>query len=310
MSRTPITVMLVLCAALLSGCVARLAYSNADGFVVRQLRDYVDLTREQEALVRNTVADSLLWLGVTRGEDYAALLRELGQDLDRLDAAGWERYVLLSGEYLEELASSVAPRLVELLLDLSPAQQEAFFASLERRNVELAEERERESARYQDPVVRQVERLEEQISGWLGRLTEPQRELIVHHGSALESTGDMWLAQRRTWQQALREELEAGSDPAVCERISQLVTAPQSLWPEAYAGVIERNRERVVVLLAELSPTLSAAQQQRAQRRLERYARTLEGIGELAARDWQRQCGAADCEVPVAAVCPLTLAGS
>lgn len=308
MSRTTFTVMLVLAATLLTGCVARLAYSNADSFVLRQLRDYVELSRAQEALVRETVADSLLWLGVSRGQDYASLLRELGEDLDRLDAAGWERYVLLSSEYFEEIAAAVAPRLTELLEDFSPAQREDFFAALEKRNLELAEERAREAG--QDPVVRQVERLEEQFSGWLGRLSPAQRELIARHAASFETTGDLWLVQRRTWQAALRAKLEDGDDDALCDGVTRLVATPQSLWPEDYAGIIERNRERVIVLLAELSPTLSPAQQQRAQRRLERYARTLEGIGELAARDWQRQCGGPDCEVPAAAVCPLPLAAT
>jgi hypothetical protein len=308
MSRTPFTVMLLLCAALLSGCVARLAYSNADGFVVRQLRDYVELTQAQEAQVREIVADSLLWLGVTRGEDYARLLRELGEDLERLDAAGWERYFLLSADYLEEFASSVAPRFADMLADLSPAQREGFFEALEERNVELAREREKE--RGEDPAARQVERLEEQFANWLGRLSDPQREIVTRHASGLESTGEMWLAQRRTWQQALRTQLETSDRLSACDGISRLIVAPQSLWPEAYAGIIERNRERVVVLLAELSPTITEAQQQRAQRRLERYARTLEGIGELAARDWQRQCGGLDCAEPVAAVCPLPPAGT
>jgi hypothetical protein len=299
------TALVLLAASLASGCVARLAYNNADSFVLRYARDYVDLTVPQADMVRLIVGDSLSWVGITRSADYATMLRELGDELPALDAAGWEGYLSLGAEYAEELAGVTAPGMARLLLSLSPAQREAMFATLEERNVEMQRERDE----LADPQAERLERLEAQFRGWLGRLSPQQRALVRSHAAGLESTGEMWLTQRRLWQQTLREALEAdpvssNGEVSGCSRVGMLLIAPQQLWSEPYAAVLERNRQRMVVLLAEFSPTITPVQQQRAQRRLQRYAGTLEGIGQLALRDWQRSCEGADCLPPEPAYCP------
>lgn len=291
--------MLLFAIALLAGCVARLAYYNAEGYVVREAARYVELDAAQRTQLREIVRDALAWKGTTRSAEYAGLLRELGEDLGRLDRYGWERYLLQGGEYLEELGAQFAPRLATLLQSLDELQREAFFAELESRNVELAEER----ADIDDPAVERVEQLERQLRRWLGRLTAEQQALLAQRASTFETTGDLWLAQRRRWQQALREALTRDG-PEACGAVVALLLEPQALWPEDYAGVIERNRERSLVLLGELSATLTDTQWQRAGRRLERYAGTLEGIGELAARDWRRSCGELPCPPPPPRACP------
>lgn len=286
--------LLLLAVSLVSGCVARLAYNNADSFVLRSIRDYVTLTDPQTVQVRATVDDALQWLGVSRSDEYAAFLRELGDGLAQRDAGEWDVYLLRARDYLEELAMAAAPGMAELLESFTPAQRESFFEALEARNVEMQEER----AQIEDAQADRIERLEKQFRGWLGRLSPEQLALIREHGARLESTGDMWLIQRRGWQQALRDALEMPAGAQACDRVTGLIVAPQQLWSDEYAAVIERNGQRGVALVAALSPTLSPAQEQRAQRRLDRYARTLEGIGALAARDWQRGCEAEDCVPP------------
>ncbi|MCC5868905.1 MAG: hypothetical protein JJU27_10355 [Gammaproteobacteria bacterium] len=292
--------LLLLAASLVNGCVARLAYNNADSFVLRSIRDYVSLTDPQTALVRSTVDDALQWLGVSRSAEYAAFLRELGEGLDQRDADDWDAYLLRARDYLDELANVAAPGMAALLESFTPEQREAFFDALEERNVEMQEER----AQVADAQAERIDRLETQFRGWLGRLSPEQLALIREHGVRLESTGDMWLAQRRGWQLALREALETPTGAPACERVTGLIVAPQQLWSDEYAAVIERNGRHGLALVAALSPTLSPAQQQRAQRRLDRYARTLEGIGTLAARDWQRNCEGDDCVPPAPLSCP------
>lgn len=299
MSRISHTVMLLLAIALLAGCVARLAYNNAEGYVVREAARYVELDAAQQMQLRGIVRDALIWLGTTRSVEYAGLLRELSEDLGRLDRYGWERYLEQGGEYLEELGEQFAPRLAMLMQSLDEVQREAFFAALESRNVELAEER----ADIDDPGLQRAEQFERQLRRWLGRLTTEQQALIAQRVSSFETTGDLWLAQRRRWQQTLREAL-AEDVPEACGAVAALLLEPQALWPEDYAGVIERNRERSLVLLGELSVTLTDTQRQRAGRRLERYAGTLESIGELAVRDWRRSCGELPCPPPPLRACP------
>lgn len=292
--------LLLLAASLVSGCVARLAYNNADSFVLRSIRDYVALTDPQTAQLRATVDDALQWLGVSRSPEYAAFLRELGEGLAQRDADEWDVYVLRAREYLEELGMAAAPGMAVLLESFTPAQRELFFDALEARNVEMQEER----AQIGDAQADRIDRLETQFRGWLGGLSPAQVALIREHAAGLESTGDMWLIQRRGWQQALSVALEAQTAGPACARVSHLIVAPQQLWSDEYAAVIERNGQRGVALVAALAPTLSPAQEQRAQRRLERYARTLEGIGTLAARDWQRSCEGEDCLPPEPLSCP------
>ncbi len=292
--------LLLLAATLVSGCVARLAYNNADSFVLRSVRDYVTLTDPQSTQLRATVDDALQWLGVSRSAEYAAFLRELGEGLAQRDAQAWDAYLLRARGYLEEFAAASAPGMAALLDSLTPAQRESFFAELEVRNVEMQEER----AQITDARAERIDRLEEQFRSWLGRLSPEQQALIREHGAGLETTGDMWLTHRRGWQQALRDALEAPAGEATCERVTALIIAPQQLWSDDYAAVIERNGERALALVAALSPTLTPAQEERAQRRLDRYARTLEGIGRLAARDWQRGCEDAACVHPEPLSCP------
>ncbi|MCC5861523.1 MAG: hypothetical protein JJT93_06395 [Gammaproteobacteria bacterium] len=299
MSRILRTVMPLLAIALLAGCVARLAYHNAEGYVVREVARYVDLDPAQRALVRDTVRDGLAWKGTMRSDDYAGFLRELAGDLGGLDRNGWERYLLQGSVYLEELGGQLAPQFAALLQSLDAAQREAFFAELERRNTELADER----AEIDDPAAERSAQLERQLRRWLGRLTAEQQALIAGRAGEFETTADLWLAQRRRWQQALRDALEA-DDAGSCGVVVSLLLEPQALWPEEYAGILERNRERSLDLLGALSGSLSEAQWQRAERRLERYARTLEGIGELAAREWRRGCEAEDCPPPAPQACP------
>ncbi len=298
MSRILRTVMPLLAITLLAGCVARLAYYNAEGYVVREVARYVDLDAGQRALLRDTVRDALAWKGMTRSDDYAGFLRQLGAEFGDLDRTGWERYLQQGTTYLEEVGGQLAPQFAVLLQSLDAAQREAFFAELEVRNAELAEER----AEVADPVAARGEQLERQLRRWLGRLTSEQQALVARRAGEFETTADLWLIQRRRWQQALRDALEAEA-AGRCDVVVNLLLEPQSLWPDAYAGILERNRERSLDLLGELSATLNDAQRQRAERRLERYARTLEGIGELAARDWQRACDADHCPPPLLPAC-------
>ena len=287
--------LLLLAALLVTGCVARLAYNNADSVVLRAVSDYVALTDPQTAQLRTTVDDALRWLGVSRSTEYANFLREIGNGLHGRDADEWEGYLLRGRDYLQELASAAAPGMAALLGSLSAAQREEFFAALEARNIEMQQER----ADAEDAQAARIDRLETQFRGWFGRLSPEQQALIADHGARLESTGEMWLEQRRGWQRALREALELqGSTPATCDRVTSLIVAPQQLWSTGYAAVIERNGQRGIELVAALSQTLTAAQVQRAQRRLERYAGTLEGIGTLAMRDWRSGCDAAGCALP------------
>ncbi len=292
--------LLLLTVCLVTGCVARLAYNNADSFVLRAVRDYVTLTDPQTVQLRATVDDALQWLGVSRSAEYAAFLRELGEGLAQRDAGEWDAYLLRARDYLEELAMAAAPGMAALLESFTPVQREAFFEALEVRNVEMQEER----AQIADAQRARIDRLEAQFRGWLGRLSPEQRALIREHGARLESTGDMWLTHRRGWQQALREALETQPEAPACDRVTDLIVAPQQLWSEEYAAVIQRNGQRGLALVVALAPTLSPAQQERAQRRLERYAGTLEGIGSLAARDWQRRCEGEDCVPPDPLTCP------
>jgi hypothetical protein len=194
---------------LLQGCSAvRLGYGNADSLARWWIDQYIDMSPEQDALVRERLARYLAWHRKTQLPDYASVLRQgqkfvAGQPATG-DALALTDAIVRRGRTLAEQAT---PDIAEFLATLTPAQIERMAARLAEKNADYAKEAQladgeggQRKARYK--------RLLERAEYWFDDLNDAQkaalRRLIDNQPSGSQFLYEERLRRQREWLELAR----------------------------------------------------------------------------------------------------------
>jgi hypothetical protein len=174
---------------------------------------------------------------------------------------------------LVRLVDDVAP----LLRGLTSEQRSELFDNLAEDNEELWEEyagstSQMRRQRRSKATIRILQR-------FMGRLTDEQKS-TVHAGlDGMHDVAEEWLARRQNWQanfRALLEGTAAGAEFTTALR--DLVLRPDQFDTVAYRRKVADNRERVFVMLAELTGQMTTTQRDRMGRKLREYASDLDEL--------------------------------
>jgi hypothetical protein len=182
---------------LLQGCSAvRLGYGNADSLARWWIDQYVDMSPEQDALVRERLARYLAWHRKTQLPDYASVLRQgqkfvAGQPATG-DALALTDAIVLRGRTLAEQAT---PDIAEFLATLTPAQIERMAARLAEKNADYAKE-----ARLADGEGGQrkarYKRLLERAEYWFDDFGDEQKAALRRLIDGQASGSQFWYEER------------------------------------------------------------------------------------------------------------------
>ncbi|MHA7817625.1 MAG: DUF6279 family lipoprotein [Pseudohaliea sp.] len=264
---------LLLAALLLAACSARVFFYNRLDFLIPwYLEGYVPLDRDQEDRLEALLDPVLAWHRREELPRYAALVDEAGRltatdpalpDVTDLVAdfeAAWYR---LRDQALEAL--------IGLAATLSEAQVKAFIAELRERQAEYeAEYLPRTDEEYREDA---LERLEDSLGDYLGRLDDGQEQRLAAAVKELKRIDGDWLAVRAAWVERL--EVILARDPGWQDRLRASVRDWEQWVPDSYSAGTNHNSAVVLSAVTDVLALRSERQQARLERELAALERDL-----------------------------------
>lgn len=272
--------LLIVGLALTLGACTRidLAYRNLDRLVPWSLNDYLDMNREQKALLDQRLRDHLAWHCKTQLPGYLDWLDKVQRMVaeQAVTDQALQQRTAEARDAIGRVAEAITPSAAELLRDMSDAQ----VAEMRRAFADDIAEREKE---YVDtPLPRQIQeratRMEKRLKPWLGELSDSQRQRLASWSQALGDQNREWIANRQAWQQQLLQAMSQRQTAAFEPRLAQLLQDKQSLWSPSYRVAFENTERQARGLLVDLLQQSSPAQRQRL---LDRLAQVRKDFSEL-----------------------------
>ncbi|MEQ8262462.1 DUF6279 family lipoprotein [Pseudohaliea sp.] len=264
---------LLLAAALLSACSARVFFYNRLDFLIPwYIEGYVPLDRDQEDRLEALLDPVLAWHRREELPRYAALVDEVRR-LTAADPALPDVTELAAD--IEVAWYRLRDRALEALLGLAEtlteAQVEAFIAELRERQAEYeAEYLPRTDEEYREDA---LERLEDSLGDYLGRLDDGQEQRLAVAVAELERIDGEWLAVRAAWIERLEEIL--AKEPGWQERLRASVRDWAEWVPESYIAGTNHNSAVVLSAVTDVLAQRSERQQARLERELAALERDL-----------------------------------
>ncbi|MFJ9993688.1 DUF6279 family lipoprotein [Pseudomonas putida] len=262
--------LLILAFALTLAACSRidLAYRNLDRLVPWSLGDYLDMNRQQKALLDERLKGHLAWHCKTQLPGYLDWLdkvRLMVANQAVTDQALQQR-TAEARQAIGRVAEEITPSATELLRGMSDAQvgemRKAFSDDIAQREKEYVD----------TPLPKQIQaratRMEKRLTPWLGELNARQRLRVMTWSQALGDQNSEWIANRQAWQQQLVLAMEQRQSPAFEPRLAQLLQRKESLWSPAYRMAFENTELQARSLLVDLMQQSSPAQRQFLQDRL------------------------------------------
>lgn len=188
---------------LLSACLVRMAYNNADWLLIWQLDDYFDLTPLQKEFLKEHLREHLRWHRKTELEKTIAFLRRT----QTVPAGNVTKAELETAEAeLAALRNTLANRLAEdsaeFFAQVSDEQLDYLQKSLQRANKDW-EKRAKRPPRQRS--IERTERVLDIVTDWIGPLSNAQEKQLTLSIEHLPDVLDIWLAYTRQRQQQFVE---------------------------------------------------------------------------------------------------------
>ena len=192
---------------LLAGCTNAWFYDQLDWLVPWYVEDYVDLTREQNRNLKEQLVPLLDWHRKEELAEYLALLERVEADLQQpLSAEVIESWIEAATVALNRLELRVLPLAFDLGDQLSDEQMQEFLDKLWERQTEL--ETEYLARTDEEYVEESYENFEDNMTQFLGRLSDAQKQRLQEAAASLTRFDAAWLADRKTWLEMLQAILQ------------------------------------------------------------------------------------------------------
>jgi hypothetical protein len=279
MSRFRILLLLLLAALCGAGCsTVRLSYGQAERLAGWYAESYVTLDRRQSRLLGEELAAFKQWHCSTQLGAYAALVRQMGDELQR--EVDDDRIATRFGsvqQFGRLMTDHAAPRLVVLGRAMTRKQFVELGESFDKGNRKYRE-------RWVDASADEIraersKRLKELVSWWSGPLGRRQQAMVDAWSRELRLTGAETLASRKRWQRELVRVLETPGDATRPEaELRALLAQPERFWSQALVEEVAANRARTFALLAELANSMDDAQRRRVRTRTAALAADFEAL--------------------------------
>ncbi|HYP89739.1 MAG TPA: DUF6279 family lipoprotein [Polyangiaceae bacterium] len=268
-SALKLTAALAAAAWLLAGCTAlRLAYDNADTYLLFRAKSYLDLDAKGSDELDERIDEFFAWHRRTALPQYARLSEEaakrVAHGLSREDLVwGYDSLVAHARQSLRFAAERVAP-----LLDRLTPQQ---VAHMEKR---FAEDNRKFAREYlhgseAERRKRRARRLEERLEDWVGNLSSVQAEKVRQFSERTPLYDELRAKDRQRMQ---AEFVDMIRKRQAQKHLPDWIANWERGRDPAHLAASERFRQEYLALLLELDKTLAPEQRNRAAANLRRYA--------------------------------------
>jgi hypothetical protein len=254
---------------LLAGCTAlRLAYDNADTYLLFRAKSYLDLDAKGSDELDERIDEFFAWHRRTALPQYARISEEAAKrvtrGLSREDLVwGYDSLVAHARQGLRFAAERVAP-----LLDRLTPQQ---VAHMEKRFAEDNRKFAREYLRGSEAErrKRRARRLEERLEDWVGNLSSVQAEKVRQFSERTPLYDELRAKDRQRMQ---AEFVDMIRKREAQKRLPDWIANWERGGDPAHLAASERFRQEYLALLLELDKTLAPEQRNRAAATFRRYA--------------------------------------
>jgi len=269
----------------IAGCSSvQLAYNKAPLLLQYQMDNYLNLTAEQEDVLRQELLTFQAWHRREALPQYASTLREWSEELA-------EPHTFTAAEVLEKqavfqdamlsMAQQSALRLAPLLLTLTPEQQKRLESRFEKSNRDYAKDHLRDPAQSEE---QRRERFTDRFENWLGPLNPPQKTTLDQWLKSNPSGAALWSQERQARQQALIALMvQARSQPSAQEAAQSLHDYFQSLANYRVSELQSQQPERqqsMATLTADLLNQMNDRQRQHLRKKLQSYAQDFDELAD------------------------------
>jgi len=270
---------LVLLVLLVGGCSVKFAYNNADRLLRWQVSEYIDLDREQKAVLSARIDEFMTWHRGTQLPEYADQMylwsQQLTDQVTPEQIAGIFEQMLQWGERMEDRGLPIA---VEIMAGLSDDQVAELGPRLELSNAEIAEP---EFGLSEEEAQQSWAReFEDAMERFTGRLDIRQRDYIQRKAAGYQPERVLWAEYRRRWQADLLSLLDQRQSDQFAAAFSELSRAREDYYGDKYTRVSEENIELSREVAAYVLSNLSQRQSDRLQDSLTKLG---DDFAELAA---------------------------
>jgi hypothetical protein len=253
----------------LAGCTAlRLAYDNADTYLLFRANGYLDLDAKGSDELDERIDEFFAWHRRTALPQYARLSEEAAKrvtrGLSRDDLVwGYDSLVAHARQSLRFAAERVAP-----LLDRLTPQQ---VAHMEKRFAEDNRKFAREYLRGSEAErrKRRARRLEERLEDWVGNLSSVQAAKVRQFSEHTPLYDELRAKDRQRMQAEFVDMIRKRETQ---KRLPDWIANWERGRDPAHAATSERFRQEYLALLLEIDKTLTPEQRNRAAATLRRYA--------------------------------------
>lgn len=229
-----------------------LAYRNLDRLVPWSLGDYLDMNREQKAMLDDRLREHLAWHCQTQLPgylDWLDRLRDMVAD-DQVTDQALQQRTREAREAIGRVAEEITPSATELLRGMSDAQvaemREAFRDDIAERQKQYVD------TPLSKQIARRAERMEKRLTPWFGELTPVQKQRVQAWSEALGDQNRAWIANRAHWQQQLLLAMNQRNDASFEPRLATLLQRKESLWTPEYRAVFQNTERQARSLLVDL----------------------------------------------------------
>lgn len=246
---------------LLAGCSSTYVYNNLDWLLYWYLDDYVELDKVQKKDFDIKLEGWLSWHRKEELLEYKSQLLDLKKRLNSgpLNADEWQQEFSKGRSHWERLRNRVGPELVSFAPRLTDKQVEQLFEELEKQNLE--NEGERAESTEAERRKERLEDIQDQLKGYIGKLTKPQVQLIEDYEDKFKTNFDNWISYRRNIQQAAKTLMESRNEnPEFMTQLTHLMEHPENFQSEEYKLVSKHNRLTSAQMVADLNLTFTPKQ--------------------------------------------------
>ncbi|MDA0148503.1 DUF6279 family lipoprotein [Vibrio sp. LaRot3] len=235
--------LILMLSLVLFGCGSRFVYDNLDWFVLQYIDEFVELNDQQEQLIKSSLNDSIEW---HRGKEVPQYLAQL-KTIQLSDPRNVTDQFLLSQErqlreHSTRLLDKFYPAIVQLVAKLNDEQAEQLMDAIRVKHIKVKSK----YGSLDEQEIRDLyqQRIEENLTDWIGRLNTNQKQLIEQWVAELQVTTPLWL----NYQTNLRIELKTilaqrTSSEKLEQGLHALLYNPEQYYGEPLASAVKHNKQ-------------------------------------------------------------------
>ena len=272
-------VFVLLLAALVAACsVSRLAYLNAPPLATWYLGGYVNMSDTQKTFVKERLTRAIAWHRNAELPQYQHAIEGLiGKMNVRVSVDDARSTYTLARDYYHRSVEHLLPDIADFLLMIDATQVGQIEKKLADDNKKLVKESLQGTP--DDRRLKRSKRYVDQFEEWTGRLSGPQRDIVINGTRTLPELADERMGDRKYRQGEILQLIRTKPPrEQVIAKLRTLLIDTDSWRRADYVARLRERDERILQVVSELSSTLTPEQRASVQKKMRGYVKDISSI--------------------------------